>query len=225
MRLITSEELPAETHADVLIKLSQITRYRRLSSALERTLCQCSDIHFEFESRKDELQENYKKEGYATGLQLFFSQLTIMLDDYEQQYNLRMDTFKSLMIEAVSTSFDDPVIVERIVYHMKRICSQQNMHKVIIPQTVKLPAGADKSNYLFTDSSHITIQGEKDAIRFQSTPLCQQWLEQAALEMTEINDSIHKIIPDVLYGIGHKLISLSNQKNLTYFNLSREDNL
>lgn len=225
MRIITSKELPADIYGDVLIKSSQVTYYRRLSSALERTLSQCSDIHFEFESQKNELQENCKKEGYATGLQLFFSQLTKMLDDYEQLYNSRMDTFRSLMIEAVGTSFDDPVIVERIIYHIKRICSQQSMHKVIIPRTVQLPDGADTSNYLFTDSSHITIQGDKDAIRFQSTPLCQQWLEQAALEMTEINENIYKIIPDVLYDIGHRLISLSNEKNLAYFNISQENNL
>lgn len=225
MRIITNKELPSDTYGNVLIKSSLVTRYRRLSSALEQTLNQCSDIHLEFESRKNELQENCKKEGYATGLHLFFSQLTIMLDDYEKQYNLHMDAFRSLMIEAVSTSFDDPVIVERIIYHMKRICSQQNMHKVIIPRTVQLPDGADKSNYLFTDSSHITIQGDKDAIRFQSTSLCQQWLEQAALEMADINENIHKIIPDVLYDIGHKLISLSNQKNLAYFNISQENDL
>lgn len=211
MRKITENELPTHTYSNVLIKSSLVSRYQRLSLALERTLIHCNEIYLEYESRKDELRERYKKEGYTAGLQLFFSQLTTMLDDFELQHNTRIETLNTLVSEAVRTSFDDPVIVERVIYHIKRICSQQNVKKIIVPRTVQFKDNADLSDYILTDGSDITLQGDKEAVRFQSTSLCQQWLEQAAVEISSIDASIYQIVPDFLYEMGHKLIILSNR--------------
>ncbi|CAO96961.1 hypothetical protein [Erwinia tasmaniensis] len=213
MRKITENELPTDSYSNILIKSSLVSRYQRLSSALERTLIHCNQIHLEYESRKDELQERYQKEGYTAGLQLIFSQLTMMLDDYEQQHSTRIEKLKSLINDAVRTSFDDPVIVERIIYHIKRICKQQNIRKIIVPRTVQFKDDADLSDYIFTDGSDITLQGDKEAVRFQSTSLCQQWLEQAAVEMSSIDENINKIVPDFLYEMGQKLITLSHKRN------------
>ncbi len=43
-----------------------------------------------------------------------------MLDDYEQQQSARMKLFEESVMDAVRNSFDDTVIVERIIYHIKK---------------------------------------------------------------------------------------------------------
>lgn len=224
MRTITNKELPHCVYGHILIKSSVITRYRRMANALERTLNHCSEINFEYESRKNVIRENCEKEGFSTGLQLFFSQLIVMLDDYEKQQNARIEALRSLMVEAVETSFDDPDIVERIIYHIKKICCQQNIEKIIIPRTVQLPDGFDMPDYQFTDDNHITVQYDKEAIRFQRDPLCRQWLTHLETEMTTINNNINIIIPNVLNDIGWKLISLAEQKTTVQPDLSAEIN-
>ncbi|ADP12400.1 conserved uncharacterized protein [Erwinia sp. Ejp617] len=226
MRFISSKELPNGIYGNILIKSTLITRHRNMASALERTLSHCNKIRIECESRLIETRENCEKEGYSSGLQLFFTQLMNMLDDYEVQQNTRMASFEQSVIDAVQKSFDDMVIVERIIHHIKINCCQQNIKKIIVPRTVQLPDSVEMPNYQYTDDKHITVESEKEAIRFQSAPLCRQWLIHAENKMANINKDISKIIPDIFIDMGMTLVKLGeeNRNKPRPTTLSEENN-
>ncbi len=211
MRFISSKELPHDIYGKILIKSTMVTRYRNMASALERTLFHCNKIRIESEAHLNETRENFEKEGFSLGLQLFFSQLITMLDDYEQQQSARMKLFEESVMDAVRNSFDDTVIVERIIYYIKKNCCQQNIKKIILPRTVQLPENIEMPHYQYTDDQHITVQSDKEAIRFQNAPLCRQWLVHAKNKTINVNQDISKLIPDVFIDIGLKLINLGEK--------------
>lgn len=214
MRTITHNELPQDLHRHTLIKFNERCRYRRMANALERTLNRCSEIYAEYESHTDTLRESCKKEGFTAGFTLFFSQILQTLNEFEECQNKRMDALRANLRSALESSLQDPVIVERIIHHLQEKSGQQKALKIIIPKGVQLPHDLDISNYQFCDHNHITIQNDMDSIRFPSESLCQQWLANAEQEITSLDKYIDSLIPNLLYSISKKLLTLSKNASL-----------
>lgn len=80
-----------------------------------------------------------------------------------------------------------------------------------MPRTVQLPENIEMPHYQYTDDQHITVQSDKEAIRFQNAPLCRQWLVHAKNKTINVNQDISKLIPDVFIAIGLKLIKLGEK--------------
>ncbi|WP_224718549.1 type III secretion protein [Pectobacterium versatile] len=224
MRTITKNELPQDLSKLTLIKSSERARYRRMANALERTLKRCSEIHEEYELHTVRLRENCEKNGFSTGFHLFFSQLIMMLEQYEKQQNSRMATMRENLITALKSSLHDPVIVERIIHHLQEKCGHQKDLKIVIPKIIPLPDGIDTSHYQFTDDNHITVQNETEAIRFPSESLCWEWIHYADNEIHTLNKKINSIIPDTLTSIAAQLILLSQKENGSETINNKEDN-
>lgn len=211
MRTITIDELPEDLHRQVVIKSSERTRHQRMAVALERTLKRCSEIHAEYELQTVRLRESCEKKAFQTGFELFFSQLVTLLDEYQLQQNKRHEEFRHQIAAALKKSLHDPTIVERIIHHLQEQCGHQKALRIVIPREVKLPDGADVSNYLYTDDNHITVQNDMDAVRFPSETLCRTWLQQADEETVAHNETINNLTPDLLRNLAGKLIAMSHQ--------------
>ncbi|WP_168385276.1 type III secretion protein [Erwinia amylovora] len=212
MRIITSDELPRDFNKQILIKSNERNRHRSMATALEKTLNRCSEIYSEYELHTVELRENCAKEGFTTGFKLFFSQLTAMLDNYERLQEARIQSFRDNLHNALKSSLQDTVIVERIIHHLQGECGHQKPLKIIIPKSVQLQDNTDTSNYLFCEDNHITVQNDVDSIRFPSDSLCQQWLSAAEDQIVSSNKEIESLIPDLLSDIIIQLTELSEKK-------------
>lgn len=225
MRTITNDELPQDWQKLTLVKSSERSRHRRMAAALERTLTRCSEINAEYESHTVAIRENSEKEGFAAGFELFFSQIIDMLDEYEKCQNARFNALRKNLNDALQSSLHDPVIVERIIHHLQEKCGHQKALRIIIPKEVPLPAGADASNYLFSDDNHITIQTDMDSIRFPGGALCREWLTHAENEILPMNHNIGTLIPELLQQLGNELLNLSEDKTMaTYAHEEEEEN-
>jgi hypothetical protein len=211
MRTITIDELPEDLHRQAVIKLGERTRHQRMAVALERTLNRCSEIHAEYEIQTVRLRESCERQGFNAGFELFFSQLIALLDEYQRRQQQREKQFRQHVTEALSKSLHDPTIVERIIHHLQERCGHQKALRIIIPAAVKLPNGADASNYQYTDDNHITVQNDMDAIRFPSESLCQQWLQHAEEKVVPLDAAINALIPNLLRDIAGKLIDMSQR--------------
>ncbi|MFV8988104.1 type III secretion protein [Serratia fonticola] len=211
MRTITIDELPEDLHRLAVIKSSERTRHQRMAVALERTLNRCSEIHAEHELQTARLRENCERQAFQTGFELFFSQLVTLLDEYQRQQHNRQEVFLQQIATALNKSLHDPMIVERIIHHLQEQCGHQKALRIVIPRAVKLPDGADISNYLYTDDNHITVQNDMDAVRFPSEKLCRTWLQQADGKTVAFNETINNLTPDLLRNLAGKLIAMSHQ--------------
>lgn len=212
MRTITIDELPDDLHRQVVIKSKERTRHQRMASALERTLNYCSEMHFEAERQMATLRENCEKEAFQAGFHLFFNQIVTLLDEYQRQQIERQVAYRQHIAATLKKSLNDTMIVERIIHHLQEQCGHQKALRIIIPAAVKLPEGVDASNYQYTHDSHITVQNDRDAVRFPSETLCQQWLQYADEHIAPLNNTINNLIPDMLRDLAGKLIVLSQQR-------------
>lgn len=223
MRTISNDELPQDWHKQTLIKSSERSRYRQMAKALERTLTRCSEIHAEYESHTVAIRENSEKEGFSAGFELFFTQIIAMIDEYEKCQKARFNALRNNLHDALASSLHDPVIVERIIHHLQEKCGHQKALRIIIPKEVALPAGADASNYQFSDDNHITIQTDTDSIRFPGGALCRQWLAHAENEIIPLNQNISTLIPELLQELGNQLLSLSENKTIASYIHTEEE--
>lgn len=211
MRTITLDELPDDLDCQVVIKSNQRNRHQRMASALERTLNRCSEIRAEAEQRTVALRETYKKQAFQAGFTLAFDQLVQLLDEYQRQQIQRQAAYRQHIAMALKGSLNDPMIVERIIHHLQEQCGHQKALRIIIPRTVKLPEGSDTSNYQYTDDNHITVQNDRDAVRFPCESLCREWLQNADENIAPLNDTINNLTPELLRNLAGKLIALSQQ--------------
>jgi hypothetical protein len=224
MRTITIDELPEDLHRLTVIKSSERTRHQRIAMALERTLNRCSEIHAEYELQTVRLRENLERQAFQTGFELFFSQLVTLLDEYQRQQQKRQEVFRQQIGTALNQSLHDPMIVERIIHHLQEQCGHQKALRIVIPRAVKLPEGADISNYLYTDDNHITVQNDMDAVRFPSETLCRTWLQQADEETAGFNETINNLTPDMLRNLAGKLIAMSHRMPSETVNSDKDEN-
>ncbi|SFN66102.1 hypothetical protein SAMN05216516_11332 [Izhakiella capsodis] len=215
MRTITIDKLPQDLHHQVIIKTGERTRYQRMAQALERTLSRCREINAENELQIIDLRKKCEKQGFEAGFQLFFSQLVTMIDEYQQKQNQRQEQFQQHVIKAINKSLNDPIIVNRIIHQLQEQCGLQKPLYITIPSSVKLPDGADTLNYQYTDDNHITVESDKDVIRFPSDSLCQQWLQHAEENVISLDDAIKSLSAEVLRDIARKLTDMSNQLSAT----------
>lgn len=211
MRTITIDELPEDLHRLSVIKSSERTRHQQMIVALERTLNRCSEIRAEYESQMTKHRVNCERKAFQAGFELFFSQLVTLLDEYQRQQHKRHEVFRQQIATALKNSLHDPMIVERIIHHLQKQCGHQKALRIVIPRGVKLPDGADISNYLYTDDNHITVQNDIDAIRFPSETLCCAWLQQADENTFAFNEIINNLTPKLLRDLAEKLITMSEQ--------------
>lgn len=224
MRTITIDELPEDLHRLTVIKSSERTRHQRMAVALERTLNRCSEIHAEYELQTVRLRENCERQAFQTGFELFFSQLVTLLDEYQRQQQKRQEVYRQQIATALNQSLHDPTIVERIIHHLQEQCGHQKALRIIIPRAVKLPDGADISNYLYTDDNHITVQNDMDAVRFPSETLCRTWLQQADEKTAGFNETINNLTPDMLRNLAGKLIAMSQRMPSETVNSDKDEN-
>lgn len=224
MRTITIDELPEDLHRLTVIKSSERTRHQRIAMALERTLNRCSEIHAEYELQTVRLRENLERQAFQTGFELFFSQLVTLLDEYQRQQQKRQEVFRQQIGTALNQSLHDPMIVERIIHHLQEQCGHQKALRIVIPRAVKLPEGADISNYLYTDDNHITVQNDMDAVRFPSETLCRTWLQQADEKTAGFNETINNLTPDMLRSLAGKLIAMSHRMPSETVNSDKDEN-
>ncbi|WP_439292271.1 MULTISPECIES: type III secretion protein [Rahnella] len=224
MRTITIDELPEDLHRLTVIKSSERTRHQRIAIALERTLNRCSEIHAEYELQTVRLRENLERQAFQTGFELFFSQLVTLLDEYQRQQQKRQEVFRQQIGTALNQSLHDPMIVERIIHHLQEQCGHQKALRIVIPRAVKLPEGADISNYLYTDDNHITVQNDMDAVRFPSETLCRTWLQQADEKTAGFNETINNLTPDMLRNLAGKLIAMSHRMPSETVNSDKDEN-
>lgn len=224
MRTITIDELPEDLHRLTVIKSSERTRHQRMAVALERTLNRCSEIHAEYELQTVRLRENCERQAFQTGFELFFSQLVTLLDEYQRQQQKRQEVFRQQIATALNQSLHDPMIVERIIHHLQEQCGHQKALRIVIPRAVKLPDGADISNYLYTDDNHITVQNDMDAVRFPSETLCRTWLQQADEKTAGFNETINNLTPDMLRNLAGKLIAMSHRMPSETVNSDKDEN-
>lgn len=224
MRTITIDELPEDLHRLTVIKSSERTRHQRMAVALERTLNRCSEIHAEYELQTVRLRENLERQAFQTGFELFFSQLVTLLDEYQRQQQKRQEVFRQQIATALNQSLHDPMIVERIIHHLQEQCGHQKALRIVIPRAVKLPDGADISNYLYTDDNHITVQNDMDAVRFPSETLCRTWLQQADEKTAGFNKTINNLTPDMLRNLAGKLIAMSHRMPSETVNSDKDEN-
>lgn len=224
MRTITIDQLPEDLHRLVVIKSSELTRHQRMAVALERTLNRCSEINAEYELQAVKLRENCERQAFQTGFKLFFSQLMTLLDEYQRLQHKRQELFRQQIATALNQSLHDPMIVERIIHHLQEQCGHQKALRIVIPRAVKLPDGADISNYLYTDDNHITVQNDMDAVRFPSETLCRTWLQQADEKTAGLNETIKNLAPDMLSNLAEKLISMSHQMSSQPLNSDKDEN-
>lgn len=224
MRTITIDELPEDLHRLTVIKSSERTRHQRIAVALERTLNRCSEIHAEYELQTVRLRENFERQAFQTGFELFFSQLVTLLDEYQRQQQKRQEVFRQQIGTALNQSLHDPMIVERIIHHLQEQCGHQKALRIVIPRAVKLPEGADISNYLYTDDNHITVQNDMDAVRFPSETLCRTWLQQADEKTAGFNETINNLTPDMLRNLAGKLIAMSHRMPSETVNSDKDEN-
>lgn len=206
MRTIPKNNLPLNYHRYDVIKGKERDHYQRMSASLERTLARCNEMYAEYESHTLILRENSQNEGFAVGLDIFFSQLIKFLDNYEKKQHIRLNTFRSTLFNSIKESFNDSVIVERIIHNLQVQSGQQKPLRIIIPKTVKLPEGIDDSNYIMTDDSHITIQNDMDSIRFPIDSVCQQWIIESDNTIHSLNQHIDKLIPAFMNSINKESI-------------------
>lgn len=212
MRTIINDELPQDFNKHTLIKSNERNRHRSMAAALERTFNRCSEMYTEYESHIVTLRENGEKEGFVTGFKLFFSQLRTMIENYERLQEVRIHSLRENLHNALKSSLQDTVIVERIIHHLKVECGQQKPLKIIIPKSVHLDKNIDTSSYFFCEENHITVQNDVDSIRFPSDLLCHQWLSDAEAETVSLNKEIENLIPDLLGEIVNQLTELSEKK-------------
>lgn len=224
MRTITIDKLPEDLHRLTVIKSSERTRYQQMAVALERTLNRCSEIHAEYELQTVRLRENCERQAFQTGFELFFSQMVTLLDEYQRQQHKRQEVFRQQIATALNQSLHDQMIVERIIHHLQEQCGHQKALRIIIPRAVKLPDGADISNYLFTDDNHITVQNDMDAVRFPSETLCRTWLQQADEMTAGFNETINNLTPDMLRNLAGKLIAMSHRMPSETINSVKDEN-
>lgn len=212
MRTIISDELPQDFNKHTLIKSNERNRHRSMAAALERTFNRCNEIYTEYESHTVQLRENCKKEGFAAGFKLFFSQLQTMIENYDRLQEARIHSLRENLHNALKSSLQDTVIVERIIHHLEVKCGDQKPLKVIIPKSVHLNEDIDTSHYLFCEENHITVQNDVDSIRFPSDALCHQWLSDAEADTVSLNEDIGDLIPDLLSELVNQLTELSEKK-------------
>lgn len=224
MRTITIDELPEDLHRLTVIKSSERTRHQRMAVALERTLNRCSEIHAEYELQTVRLRENCERQAFQTGFELFFSQLVTLIDEYQRQQQKRQEVYRQQIATALNQSLHDPTIVERIIHHLQEQCGHQKALRIIIPRAVKLPEGADISNYLYTDDNHITVQNDMDAVRFPSETLCRTWLQQADEKTAGFNETINNLTPDMLRNLAGELIAMSQRMPSETVNSDKDEN-
>lgn len=198
MRTIPESSLPPDFGQRDIIKVKERNHYQRMTSSLERTLSRCNEMYAEYEQQTITLRENSKREGFAEGFNLCFSQLIQFIEEYEKKQTERLNTLQSTLLSSIKSSFNDSVIVERIIHHLQVQCGQQKPLRIIIPRSVNLPEGADDSLYTFTDDSHITIQNDMDSIRFPVDSVCQQWMSQADSAVTSVTQQINTLTPAVI---------------------------
>lgn len=222
MRTIISGELPKDFNKHILIKSNERNRHRSMAAALERTFSRCNEIHTEYESHSVQLRENDKKEGFAAGFKLFFSQLQSMIEDYERLQDARIHSLRESLHNTLKLSLQDTVIVERIIHHLEIKCGNRKPLKIIIPKSVYLNKDTATSHYLFCDENHITVQNDVDAIRFPSDALCHQWLSDAEADIVSLNDRIGDLIPDFLGEIVNQLTELSEKNSRIKNHLQEE---
>ncbi|MGL5526837.1 MAG: type III secretion protein [Plesiomonas shigelloides] len=224
MRTMTIDELPEDLHSLTVIKSSERTRHQRMAVALERTLKRCSEIHAEYELQTAKLRENFERQGFQTGFELFFSQLVTLLDEYQRQQHMRQEVFRQQIATALNQTLHDSMIVERIIHHLQEQCGRQKALRIVIPRAAKLPDGADISNYLYTDDNHITVQNDTYAVRFPSDTLCRKWLQQADETTAGFNETINNLTPDMLRNLADKLIVMSHRMPSETVNSDKDEN-
>lgn len=198
MRMIPKGSLPPDFEQSDIIKVKERNHYQRMTSSLERTLARCNEMYAEYENQTVTLRENSKREGFAEGFNLFFSQLIMFVEEYDRKQTERLNTLQNTLLSSIKSAFNDSVIVERIIHHLQVQCGQQKPLRIIIPRSVKLPDGVDDSHYTFTDDSHITIQNEMDSIRFPVDSVCQQWMSQADNAVVPLTQQINTLTPEVM---------------------------
>lgn len=204
MRTISKNSLPLDYHNHSVIKGKERDHYQRMAKSLERTLARCNEMYAEYESHTVVLRENSQKEGFSAGFELFFSQLAEFLDDYEKRQRIRLKTFRNKLLGSIKESFNDAVIVERIIHNLQVQSGQQKPLRIIIPKTAKLPDGVDHSNYILSDDNHITIQNNMDSIRFPIDSICQHWITESDNSIHTLTQEIDKLIPAFIDSISEK---------------------
>ncbi|WP_227898023.1 type III secretion protein [Escherichia coli] len=222
MRTITIDELPEDLHRLSVIKSSKKTRHQQMIAALERTLNRCREIRAEYELQMIKHRENCEMEAFQAGFTLFFSQLVKLLDEYQRQQHKQQELFRQQIATALNNSLHDSIIVERIIHYLQEQCDNKKALRIVIPKEVKLPDGADISNYLYTDDNHITVQNDIDVIRFPSEALCYAWLQQADEKTFELNEIINNLTPALLRYLAEKLITMSEQLPLKTVNIDKD---
>ena len=198
MRMISKDSLPQDFEKSDIIKVKERNHCQRMASSLERTLARCNEMYAEYEHQTVTLRENSKREGFTEGFSLFFSELIMFLEEYEQKQTQRLNILQDTVLRAIKSSFNDSVIVERIIHHLQVQCGQQKPLCIIIPRSVKLPENIDNSHYTLTDDSHITIQNDMDSIRFPVDSVCQQWMSQANNAVKPLTQEINTLTPEVI---------------------------
>ena len=206
MRTISENNLPLNYHNHSVIKGKERDHYQRMATSLERTLARCNEMYAEYESHTVVLRENSQKEGFSVGFELFFSQLVEFLDDYEKRQLIRLTTFRNKLLSSIKESFNDTVIVERIIHNLQIQSGQQKPLRIIIPKTARLPEGIVHSNYILNDDSHITIQNDMDSIRFPIDSVCQQWITEADSAIHSLSHEIDNLIPALMNTISQKYL-------------------
>lgn len=194
MRTIPKSQLPPYQHLSV-IKCKERTHYHRMATSLESTLARCNEMYTEYESHTMILRENCQKEGFSVGFELFLSQLIQFLNLYENKQNTLLKCYRDKLLTSIKESFNDTVIVERIIHNLQVQCGQQKPLRIIIPKSVKFPIDADTTNYILSNDNYITIQNELDSIRFPIDSVCHQWITEADNEVLPLNNEMATLTP------------------------------
>lgn len=205
MRILSKNELP-ENYKDLkIIKSHDRDRCVKMNTLLERTLSRCNDMYAEYQLETNLLRENCQREGFSSGFDMFFSQLLQFIEQYSDLQNARLETLKESLTQSIKSSFNDTMIVERILHHLHEKCGQIKPLKIILPSNIRLSGHIDHSNFIFSNEENITLQTERDSIRFPISLICQQWMDKAESNIAIQDEYLEELVPQLLNNINKKI--------------------
>ncbi|WKX25767.1 type III secretion protein [Tatumella ptyseos] len=215
MRTIKSDQLPDDVKHLNIVKAKERTRYLKLAKALERTMVRCCEIRTAAESETRQMRDEYERQGFETGFQLFFSQIVSLLSDYHHHHQHQQQQFREQVNHSIRETLQDATIVQLIIDQLQKKCGVQPPLNVVIPATVKLPNESPFTTYLYTDDNHISVQNSEGILRFPSEALCRQWLIQAESAIAPLDAEVNRLAPEAIHTIIEQLKRLSQTLSAT----------
>lgn len=213
MRIIPKDHLPDNFQDTTIIKKSTRNRCIKMHSILEKTLSRCNEMYSEYQSHTVQLRDRCQKEGFSLGFEIFFSQLLQFIDQYTSLQEARIKNLQESMHQSIKSSFDDTVIIERILHHLQEKCGQLKPLRVILPHTVKLDAHIDASNFTFSTEENITVQTDLDSIRFPISSIYQKWLDESIQSVDLQSEYLQELLPHLLLSMQRRISLLLDNHN------------